>query len=101
MSTAGRKECTGETKNLLRHDVGFEFFLNALRLTEGFPISLMEQNAGMPLTQVRENFDVAEARGWLERDLHTVRPTETGQRFLNDLISLFLPQTPPPTPHAS
>jgi oxygen-independent coproporphyrinogen-3 oxidase len=32
----------------------------------------------------------AEAQGLIERDLTHIRPTLHGQRFLNDLLTLFL-----------
>ena len=39
----------------------------------------------------------AERRGLLEQDAPAHwRATETGQRFLNDLQALFLPEGPPP-----
>jgi len=82
-----------ETRTLDRRDAGFEFMLNALRLTEGFPTALFAQHAGLPLATVEGPLQEAERKGLIERDMHAIRPTEFGQRFLNDLLALFLPET--------
>jgi putative oxygen-independent coproporphyrinogen III oxidase len=72
-------------------EIGFEFMMNALRLTEGFAVRLFEERAGVPLTTVMERLDAAEQRGLIERDHARVRPTPLGRRFLNDLLQMFLP----------
>jgi oxygen-independent coproporphyrinogen-3 oxidase len=70
------------------HDVGiadlpFEFMMNALRL--------FAERTGLPLGAVLEPLDRAEALGLIERDHEKVAPTLRGQRFLNELLQLFLP----------
>jgi oxygen-independent coproporphyrinogen-3 oxidase len=74
-----------------RDDIAFEFMMNALRLNEGFPLSLFEERTGMPLTPVLPKLDEAERRGLIERDHRHIAPTELGRRFLNDLLQIFLP----------
>jgi putative oxygen-independent coproporphyrinogen III oxidase len=71
-------------------ELPFEFMLNALRLVEGFPIQLFTERTGLPITVINEKMERAEEQGLLHRDLKTVRPTERGQRFLNELLALFL-----------
>ncbi len=80
---------------MTRKDVGFEFMLNALRLTDGVPASLFAERTGYPLALVRQGLEAAEARGLIERDPAVLRPTALGRRFLNDLQQLFLAD---PTP---
>lgn len=72
-------------------DLPFEFMMNALRLTEGFPASLFEERTGLPITAVRDQLDMAAGKGLLERDGIRIAPTERGRRFLNDLLQIFLP----------
>ncbi|MEJ2553257.1 MAG: radical SAM family heme chaperone HemW [Gammaproteobacteria bacterium] len=72
-------------------EAGFEFMLNALRLNEGFAVALFAQHTGLPLSTVETPLHTAESRGLIERDMHTIRPTALGRRFLNDLTALFLP----------
>ncbi|HEY4659293.1 MAG TPA: hypothetical protein VIH11_07285, partial [Gemmatimonadaceae bacterium] len=81
-----------EERVLERHDLAFEFAMNALRLTDGFPVALFTERTGLAITAIEQALSHAEARGLLERDHATVRPTELGRRFLNDLLELFLPE---------
>ena len=73
-----------------RDDVGFEFMLNALRLTAGVPAALFAERTGYPFSLVAHAVEVATRRGLLEPDPASLRPTALGRRFLNDLQSLFL-----------
>ena len=77
-----------------KEDVGFEFMLNALRLTDGVPASLFAERTGYPLALVRRGLAAAEARGLIDRDPAVLRPTELGRRFLNDVQALFLADKP-------
>jgi len=76
---------------LTRHDLCFEFMMNALRLTEGFPVTLFLERTGMPISVVEQALAQAAARGLIERDYLQIRPTVLGQRFLNELLQIFLP----------
>jgi oxygen-independent coproporphyrinogen-3 oxidase len=80
-----------EDRTVERSEIGFEFMLNALRLTEGVPVALFAERTGFPLTIVQKALDEAEQRGLIARDHRHVRPTLLGQRFLNDLQAIFLP----------
>ena len=79
-----------EEGEVTRADVRFEFMLNALRLAEGVPAALFAERTGFPLAIVQKELGVAKARGLIERDAATIRPTALGRRFLNDLQQLFL-----------
>ncbi|HZP91981.1 MAG TPA: radical SAM family heme chaperone HemW [Burkholderiales bacterium] len=68
----------------------FEFMMNALRLVGGFELRLFEERTGLPLASVLGPLDRAVQRGLIERDFLRARPTLRGQRFLNDLLQLFL-----------
>ncbi len=72
-------------------DLPFEFMLNALRLRQGFTLAQFSERTGLPIHTVSGALQTAEQRGWIERDLHTVRPTVKGFDFLSDLQALFLP----------
>jgi oxygen-independent coproporphyrinogen-3 oxidase len=73
-----------------REQLPFEFMLNALRLREGFALSLFTERTGLPITSIDKPLREAEARGLIERDLAQVRPTQRGFDFLSDLQQLFL-----------
>ena len=74
-----------------RTDLPFEFMLNALRLKDGFQLQQFSERTGLPISAIEKSLLEAESRGWIERDLATVRPSRRGFDFLNDLQLLFLP----------
>jgi len=79
-----------EDKVVAKKELAFEFMLNALRLSEGFEIALLEERAGLGIANIRNELEAAESRGFIERDLHRIRPTPLGRQFQNDLLELFL-----------
>lgn len=79
-----------EEAEIGRDALGFEFMLNALRLTEGFSPNLFAERTGMSLNQIGKQLDLAEQKGMLYRDHAVIRPTDLGRRFLNDLQEIFL-----------
>jgi oxygen-independent coproporphyrinogen-3 oxidase len=81
-------------------ELPFEFMLNALRLIDGFPLALFEERTGLPFTILEKQLQAAEEAGLLERDWKRVRPTTRGQRFLNELLALFVSETPDRAPDA-
>jgi len=64
--------------------------MNALRLVHGFSARLFEERTGLPLSTVQRELDEAERLGLLTRTVKEIAPTMRGQRFLNDLLQLFL-----------
>ncbi|MCC7326035.1 MAG: oxygen-independent coproporphyrinogen III oxidase-like protein [Burkholderiales bacterium] len=83
-----------EETRVSRADIGFEFMLNALRLTDGVPAALFTERTGYPLALVSRPLAEAVRRGLLDADPATLKPTSLGQRFLNDLQQLFLAVRP-------
>jgi oxygen-independent coproporphyrinogen-3 oxidase len=69
----------------------FEFFLNALRLVDGFDVAGFESTTGLSVRVVQPALDIAAERGLLTSRASGWRPTPLGLRFLNDLQALFLP----------
>ncbi len=79
-----------ETRSPGRDELPLEFMMNALRLNEGFHPSLFFQHTGLPLSHIHRQLEIAEEKGLIEWDLNKIKPTETGHRYLNDLIELFM-----------
>ncbi|SCK08389.1 radical SAM family heme chaperone HemW [Vogesella sp. LIG4] len=73
-----------------RKDLPFEFMMNLLRLTGGFELRLFSERTGLPVSCIQSQLQQARAEGLIEHDLTHLRPTLKGQRFLNDLLTLFL-----------
>jgi len=83
-----------ENRVIPASELPFEFMLNALRLIEGFPAGLFEERTGLAFVSIQKSLDQAEALGLVERDLKRIRPTERGQRFLNESLQAFITPTP-------
>ena len=79
-----------EEREIGRADMGFEFMLNALRLVDGFDPNLFGERTGMSISAIGKALNEAEGKGLLYRDHKLIKPTELGQRFLNDLQEMFL-----------
>nr|CAI78499.1 coproporphyrinoben III oxidase and related Fe-S oxidoreductase [uncultured beta proteobacterium] len=80
-----------DARTLTRSDLPFEFMMNALRLNEGVPSALFEERTGLPLIVCTAGLEQARAKGLLAHDAMQLKPTLLGQRYLNDLLELFLP----------
>jgi len=73
-------------------DLGFEFMLNALRLIDGVPLSLLAERTGLTADSLAATIDEAIVDGLLQNPSDgRIRPTADGFRFLNDLQARFLP----------
>ena len=71
-------------------EVPFEFMMNALRLIDGFEAPLFAERTGLPLASVLRALEKAERDGLITRDHARIAPTPRGQRFLNDLLQIFM-----------
>lgn len=72
------------------NELGFEFMLNALRLTEGVPSRLLTERTGLPVQQIENELSKARAMKLLCEESSLIKPTKQGRLFLNDLLELFL-----------
>ena len=79
-----------QEQRLAAEELPFEFMMNALRLIDGFELRLFSERIGLPAHVLSKPLEAAERSGLIERDHVRVRPTLRGQRFLNDLLQIFL-----------
>lgn len=79
-----------ESRDITLAELPGEFMMNALRLNQGFDLSLFAARTGLELTRILPTLEQAESRGLLTRDHQRAVPTLLGRRFLNDLMQLFL-----------
>ena len=79
-----------ESRSVARDELPFEFMMNALRLTTGVPAEYFEQRTGLPLSAIAPQLAEARTAGLLDPDETVLRPTLRGQRFLNELLGMFL-----------
>ena len=74
-------------------ELPFEYMLNVLRLTDEFDEVDFVARTGLPFATIARGVGAAQRKGLLEQAGSTGwRVTELGQRFLNDLQALFLPE---------
>ncbi|MEY2929093.1 MAG: putative oxidoreductase [Pseudomonadota bacterium] len=59
------------------NDLAFEFMMNHLRLIDGFTMQSFEEKTGLIISSI-------------DKELKMIKPTVLGQRFLNDLLGIFL-----------
>lgn len=83
---------TGSKRILQDDDIVFEFMLNALRLTEGVTYLLFEERTGLSASVLEPTLAIARKNNLMMESATHLALTEMGQRFLNDVVSLFLPR---------
>ena len=76
--------------NVQENDLAFEFMMNQLRLTDGFTIQSFEEKTGLSISTIDKELKTALNKKLISMDHEIIKPTLLGQRFLNDLLSIFL-----------
>ena len=71
-------------------DLAFEFMMNHLRLIDGFSIQSFEDKTGLNISAIDKELKAAIDKKLITMDHEMIKPTLLGQRFLNDLLSIFL-----------
>jgi putative oxygen-independent coproporphyrinogen III oxidase len=90
LSSAGGAGCIAGQRQLSAEEAVFEFALNRFRLREGFTLEDFRAASGLDPKAIGPLLEQAAAAGLLTlHDEHVVH-TETGWRFLDDLIERFL-----------
>jgi oxygen-independent coproporphyrinogen-3 oxidase len=79
-----------EAKVVPAKDLPFEFMLNVLRLTDGVDTVTFNERTGLALNVVSKGLDEASKKGLLDLNPNTLKATEKGLRYLNNLQELFL-----------
>lgn len=73
-------------------DLPFEFFMNQFRLFEPCPKTRWQQHTGLPISakSIQKPLEQALEKGWLTETNEHWQTTESGKRYLNSLLELFL-----------
>jgi oxygen-independent coproporphyrinogen-3 oxidase len=72
-------------------DFGFEFMMNALRLTGGFEEALFHDRTGQPPASIAPELQRLASQGLLLQTAGHWQPTPRGFQYLNELVARFLP----------
>jgi oxygen-independent coproporphyrinogen-3 oxidase len=92
MMQARLGDAVSQDIEVARADLPFEFMMNALRLQDGFARPMFSERTGLPWSAAEAAIDAAVQRDWLAFDGDQIYPTGRGFNFLNDVLSLFLPE---------
>ncbi len=79
-----------ESKEISASDLPFEFMLNTLRLTNGVATNTFSERTGLALSTISKNLDIACNKGLLDPNPASLKASELGLRYLNNLQELFL-----------
>jgi len=88
-------EAVDQEWNIPKDELGFEFMMNALRLIDGVELDLFEARTGISPALIAGKLKKAQEKGLMEQirspeNRILIKPTLLGQRFLNELLQLFL-----------
>ena len=95
LDTACSTQRISTTSRLSVDDMVLEFALNALRLERGFSITTFTAATGLPYAAIEAIVNNGLADGLLAMQDDTIKPTLRGQRYLNELLQQWLPETTP------
>ena len=82
---------TAQQHQVLREDRAFEFLMNTLRLHEGFSPALFEARTGLPFSQITSTLHALYEEGLIAERGDHFTCSETGRRYLDDVVARFLP----------
>ncbi len=90
MQNALDNDAVDQTWMIDKSELVFEFMMNALRLTKGFDSRLFQQRTGLPIHILDVQLANALRQGLITHNSNLIKPTQLGQRYLNNLLELFL-----------
>ncbi|GAA3962410.1 radical SAM family heme chaperone HemW [Allohahella marinimesophila] len=74
---------------ITQDSLSFEFMLNALRLTDGVPVSLFTERTGLAAAQLEPTLSQLKQAGLMQASEDYLQTTPLGARFLNDVVGKF------------
>jgi oxygen-independent coproporphyrinogen-3 oxidase len=77
------------TRNLKSEELAVEFFMNALRLSNGVPIKYLSQRGGINFAVIAEIWEELVCEGLTSPPGDTLVATTKGQQFLNTILTRF------------
>jgi oxygen-independent coproporphyrinogen-3 oxidase len=78
---------------ITKEDALLEFAMNALRLDQGFSLTTFNATTGLSYTDIENIVNKGVAEGLLSHDGNIIRTTPKGQRYLNELLQHWMPDT--------
>jgi oxygen-independent coproporphyrinogen-3 oxidase len=75
-------------------DVLLEFAMNSLRLDSGFTRAAFTAATSLPFAMIETQVSAAIERGMLLEDDGVIKTTARGQRYLNEILQHWIPESP-------
>ena len=75
-------------------DVILEFAMNSLRLDRGFTRTAFTAATSLPASVIEAQVQSAIEKEWLTENNDVIKATAKGQRYLNELLQLWMPESP-------
>ncbi|QNI04641.1 radical SAM family heme chaperone HemW [Halomonas sp. SH5A2] len=76
-------------QSIAEHELPLEFSMNALRLTQGVPVSMWSAHTGLPVDVLLARLHNAEKKGLLMEMPKRLQASPQGLLFLNELLALI------------
>jgi putative oxygen-independent coproporphyrinogen III oxidase len=90
LESAGRPQCIGASEAVQRRDLPIEFLMNQLRLREGFAEGTFSERTGLPFEDLEPGLSDCVEAGLIERREGSVRCTDIGWNFLDNVLERFV-----------
>ena len=94
LDAAHSKARIGTSTELSADDVMLEFAMNSLRLDSGFTESAFTAATSLPFALIERQVQRAIENELLAEDKDVIKATVKGQRYLNELLQLWMPESP-------
>ncbi len=90
LESAGTQASIGGCDSVAKDELPLEFMMNHLRLREGFVESLFTERTGLPISSLEPALSNCLGDGLLERSGRSVRCTDKGWNFLDNILDQFI-----------
>ena len=94
LEAANSKDRISTTAELSADDVILEFAMNSLRLDSGFSRAAFTDATSLPCSVIETQVQTAIENEWLTENNGLIKTTAEGQRYLNELLQLWMPESP-------
>ena len=75
---------------VIAKDLPLEFMMNAMRLVDGFNLTLFNQTTGLPLSNILSKLTELQRQQLIQISHNHLKPTSRGLDYLNNLLELLL-----------
>ena len=94
LEAAHSQDRISTTTELSANDVMLEFAMNSLRLDSGFSSAAFTDATSLPYTSMERQVQTAIENEWLTENNGVIKATAKGQRYLNEVLQLWMPESP-------